>query len=392
MIDKWQNMRLGDILQHRKQFIAIDDLSNYRRARVKLHVQGIVLRDEIMGALIKTKTQQVCKAGEFLVAEIDAKVGGFGIVPETLDGAIVSSHYFLFGIDETKLETRFLEYFIRTPAFRQQVAAQGSTNYAAIRPSHVLTYELPLPSLAEQRRVVARIEDLATQIREARALRLRATEQVEALLGRSAEVSLANNFPQVRLEDVCHLITDGTHQTPQYTDEGAIFLSAQNVKPFRFMPGKHRTVSVEDFRVYTARNKPRRGDVLLTRVGAGIGEAAVVDQDIEFAIYVSLALIRPDNQRLLPEFLMYWLNSPSGRASSRRETLGRGHSQGNLNLKLLRGVRLPLPALREQRRIVMELDALRSEVDAVKRLQAETAAELDALLPSILDRAFKGEL
>jgi type I restriction enzyme S subunit len=45
-----------------------------------------------------------------------------------------------------------------------------------------------------------------------------------------------------------------------------------------------------------------------------------------------------------------------------------------------------------QRRIVAELDALQAEVDALKRLQAETAAELDALLPSILDRAFKGEL
>ena len=46
----------------------------------------------------------------------------------------------------------------------------------------------------------------------------------------------------------------------------------------------------------------------------------------------------------------------------------------------------------EQRRIVAELDALQAEVDALKRLQAETAAELDALLPAILDNAFKGEL
>jgi type I restriction enzyme, S subunit len=181
---------------------------------------------------------------------------------------------------------------------------------------------------------------------------------------------------------VCPIITDGTHLTPRYTDEGAVFLSAQNVKPFRFMPKKHRKVSVEDFRNYTARNKPQRGDVLLTRVGAGIGEAAVVDQDIEFAIYVSLALIRTDDTRLSPEFLVHWLNSPAGRASSHRETLGRGTSQGNLNLKLLRGVVLPLPPLHVQRRIVSELDALQAEVDELKRL----------LLPAILDRAFKGEL
>ena len=63
-----------------------------------------------------------------------------------------------------------------------------------------------------------------------------------------------------------------------------------------------------------------------------------------------------------------------------------------LNLNDLRKVPIPVPTLAEQRRIVAELDALQAEVDALKRLQAETAAELDALLPAILDRAFKGEL
>jgi len=77
---------------------------------------------------------------------------------------------------------------------------------------------------------------------------------------------------------------------------------------------------------------------------------------------------------------------------SRKQTLGKGHSQGNLNLKLLRGFDVPLPSLAEQHRIVTMLDTVQSRVDMLKKLQAETAAELDALLPSILDRAFKGEL
>ena len=92
---------------------------------VQLHAQGIVRRDEVPGALIKTKNQQVCRAGEFLVAEIDAKVGGFGIVPDILDGTIVSSHYFLYAIDEHRLNRQFLSYFVRTPRFRNQVNAQG---------------------------------------------------------------------------------------------------------------------------------------------------------------------------------------------------------------------------------------------------------------------------
>src|SRR5438552_11629567 len=191
MTKAWPVVKLGEVLRHRKEFITIDDLTNYKRLRVQLHVQGIVLRDEVPGALIKTKTQQVCRAGEFLVAEIDAKVGGFGIVPESLDGSIVSSHYFLFVTDETKLDRRYLGFFLRTPAFREQVAAQGSTNYAAIRPSQVLGYEMPLPPLAEQRRVVARIEELAAQIHEARTLRQQAAEEAEALTS-SAQSALSH--------------------------------------------------------------------------------------------------------------------------------------------------------------------------------------------------------
>ena len=157
----WPSVKLGEVLAHRKEFIQIDDFASYKRCRVQLHAQGVVLRDQVSGIEIKTKKQQICRAGEFLVAEIDAKVGGYGLVPSELEGAIVSSHYFLFVINEMKLDRRFLDFYIRTPMFHDQVAAQGSTNYAAIRPNHVLTYTIPLPSLSVQIETVKKMEYLA---------------------------------------------------------------------------------------------------------------------------------------------------------------------------------------------------------------------------------------
>src|SRR5690606_7675002 len=93
-------------------------------------------------------------------------MGGFGIVLDDLDGAIVSSHYFLFDIDADRLERRFLDYYSRTESFRGQVAAQGTTNYAAIRPADVLQYEIPLPLLTEQQAIVARLDALADKARQ----------------------------------------------------------------------------------------------------------------------------------------------------------------------------------------------------------------------------------
>ncbi len=67
MSGPWPSVRLREVLTHRKEFVTIDDLHIYKRPRVQLHAQGIVLPDELPDALIKTKQQQVCKAGEFLV-------------------------------------------------------------------------------------------------------------------------------------------------------------------------------------------------------------------------------------------------------------------------------------------------------------------------------------
>jgi len=182
----WSIIPLGEVLQHRKEFIEIDDLTSYKRCRVQLHAQGIVLRDNLVGAEIKTKRQQVCRVDEFLVAEIDAKVGGFGIVPRELDEAIVSSHYFLFQINQSKLNPRFLGYYTQTLAFREQVEAQGSTNYAAIRPKDVLKYRIPLPTLAEQLEIIA----IAERIEEVKRIHTNVgkelTAMIPALLSNSA--------------------------------------------------------------------------------------------------------------------------------------------------------------------------------------------------------------
>src|SRR5262249_51715634 len=159
-------------------------------------------------------------------------------------------------------------------------------------------------------------------------------------------------------------------------DEGRPFMSAQNVKPFRFMPQNHRKVSEEAYAGYTARVKPEKGDILMTRVGAMIGEAAIIDQDIEFAFYVSLCLMKPERDFLHIPYLLHWLNSPYGTASAKSKTLGRGHSQGNLNLNLIRRFPVPLPPPATQRRIVEYLESIRSKAEAAADIRAGLDEEL----------------
>ncbi|OFX72164.1 MAG: hypothetical protein A2X12_07175 [Bacteroidetes bacterium GWE2_29_8] len=148
-------VKMNEVLKLRKDFFTIDDNENYKLCRVQLHGKGVVLRDTVKGKDIKTKKQQRCKPNDFLVAEIDAKVGGYGIVPDFLEDAIVSGHYFLFEINKEKLLPDFLSILVKCDGFSKQVKATGSTNYAAIRPYHVLDYKIPLPSIENQIKIVA---------------------------------------------------------------------------------------------------------------------------------------------------------------------------------------------------------------------------------------------
>ncbi|EGE7878388.1 restriction endonuclease subunit S [Escherichia coli] len=163
---------------------------------------------------------------------------------------------------------------------------------------------------------------------------------------------LPDGWEYIYLNDICSLITDGTHQTPKYTTEGRPFISAQCVKPFKFMPENCRYVSEEDHNLYIKNRNPEQQDILLSRVGAGIGECAVIDTDLEFSIYVSTALIKPVKKYINSQYICIWLNSPIGRLFSSNYTYGKGVSQGNLNLSLIRTFVISLPPYLEQQLIV----------------------------------------
>lgn len=395
----WPRVKLGGVLHHRKEFITIDDLATYKRPRVQLHAQGIVLRDEVEGGLVKTKKQQVCRAGEFLVAEIDAKVGGFGIVPEALDGAIVSSHYFLFGTDPARLDRRFLDWYIRTHNFRDQVEAQGSTNYAAIRPSDVLGYEIPLPPLAEQRRIVAKIEALAGQTREAQRLRREVKEQAEHLYMSRLNLMMEPHGANWQREIIGNIIlsmdagwSPQCNETPAPKDcWGVLKTTAIQWCDFR----AHENKELPDTLPPRPELAVRKGDVLVTRAGPRkrVGVVATARRDEPYlTISDKIIRLRPDMSKIDPRFLELSLASPFSQEYFVQRKTGLADAQVNISQAILRKTPIAYPTITRQKEIVAELDTLQAQVGTLKRTQAETAAELDALLPAILAKAFRGQL
>lgn len=377
----WPLVPLGEVITQRKEFIRVSDLETYKRCRVQLHAQGILLRDVVSGSEIKTKEQQVCHAGEFLVAEIDAKIGGFGIVPESLDGAIVSSHYFLFVLNEETLDRRFLDFFIRTPAFRDQVSAQGSTNYAAIRPKDVLGYNIPLPPLPEQRRIVARIEELAAKIEEAQRLRKEIESGLEILLS-AAFQRIAATALRVPMSEVAPLT-----RRPVSVD---LEQSYPQVAVRSFGRGTfHKPALAGKDITWQKPYLVKAGDILISNIKAWEGAIAVarLEDDGRVGSHRYLTCV-PVPSVATARFICFHLLTPEGLHEIGEASPGSADRNRTLNSKMLLRVPIPVPPFEQQ----VWFDQLCHQVDALKRLQAETAAELDALLPSVLDKAFKGEL
>jgi type I restriction enzyme S subunit len=385
----WPIVRLGEVLNHRKEFILIDDLATYKRPRVRTHVQGIVLRDEVPGALIKTKKQQVCRMGEFLVAEIDAKVGGFGIVPEELDGAIVSSHYFLFNIDETKLDRSFLDYCIRTSTFREQVEAQGSTNYAAIRPADVLTYEIPIPTMETQLRVVARIEELAGHIREAQALRKQVAEEIDTLLIAMAHRGDLNEESKSRLgwqkTYLSQVIKLVDYSQPVITNRLypnlGIFSFGRGL--FRKPPINGALTSAKSLRMV------KRHQFIYSRLFAFEGAYGIVTENFDGTFVSSeYPTFECDHQRIYPEFLAAYFKLPIAWKEVAVGSKGLGNRRQRVQPNQILSHQLWLPPMSLQN----QLKEIYYHAGSIKPQQSEITSELDALISSILDRAFRGEL
>ena len=172
---------------------------------------------------------------------------------------------------------------------------------------------------------------------------------------------IPDTWEWVRFSTLCNTLTCGYASTPEYVskDEGKPFLSAKNIKPYHFMPEGHKYIKKELF--YSLREGccPQRNDILLTRVGAGIGEAAIIDSDLDFAIYVSLTLIKLMNYELIyNKYILHWLNSPISILNATKNTYGKGASQGNLNVKNVRKYLVPIPPVKEQYRIVSKIETL----------------------------------
>ena len=199
------------------------------------------------------------------------------------------------------------------------------------------------------------------------------------------------NWEWVRLPDVCSIpITDGTHQTPTYSnkEDGIPFLSAKDVTTQKIVWDKIKYITKSLHEELCLRIAPKRNDILLAKNGT-TGVAALVETDIVFDIYVTLAVLRP-RKIVNPRFLLYFVNGPVAKAQFDASLKGVGVP--NLHLSEINKVVLPLPPLAEQQRIVAKIEEAFAEIDAIEKNKELLKAHVKQTRQKILDLAIHGKL
>lgn len=184
-----------------------------------------------------------------------------------------------------------------------------------------------------------------------------------------------NQLPNSVLSNISIKITDGTHFTPKYTEEGVTFLSALNVLENKVvLSAGHRYISMEEHRQLYGRCDPKAGDILLRKVGVGARFAAVVPSGLpEFSVFVSLALIRPA-KNIYPRFLSTFINTKIGQSQLIR--VQKGASQPDLHLEDIQTLVVPTLGDNFQRSV----ELIVSNADTIVKLSIEKYAEAELLL------------
>jgi type I restriction enzyme, S subunit len=164
-MSEWPKVKLGEVLRRSEESLQPDATTEYREITVKLWGNGVVERGRALGASMSGR-RFVARTGQFIASRIDARNGAMGLVPVELDGALVTNDFPLFDLYTERIVPAFLGWLSKTAGFVELClkASEGTTNRVRLKEDRLLALEIPLPPLAEQRRVVARIEALAAQI------------------------------------------------------------------------------------------------------------------------------------------------------------------------------------------------------------------------------------
>ena len=351
----------------------------------------------------KEITPFMLKDGDFLMS-LTGNVGRVAIIDASFLPAALNQRVACLRIkSEDSVRKEYIFYFCLQKQFVSDCikSAKGSAQLN-MSTEWLKEYPIPLPPLAEQQRIVDRIESLFAKLDKAKEKAQAVVDSFEirkaAILHKAFTGELTAKWREehgVRMESwevrtldsVCSSIFDGDHMPPPKAESGIPFLVISNVNTGHLTFENTRFVPQEYYDTLSDTRKPQLGDVLYTLVGS-FGIPVVVNSKRPFCFQRHMALLRPID--VSPQFLWYILQTPE--MYDKASSIATGTAQLTVPIKGLRAMTIPRPNIAEQVEIVRILDGFFAREQSAKEVAEAVLAQIDLMKKSILARAFRGEL
>lgn len=338
---------------------------------------------------------QMVEPGDFAMNHMDLLTGWVDISNRL---GVTSPDYRVFSL---KPATRgYPPYFLYLfqNAYAQKLFfafGQGSSHLGRWRlPTDAFQdFALPVPPALEQQSIAVFLDRETAKIdalvEEQQRLIVLLKEKRQAVISHAVTKGLTSDAPmkdsgvewlgeipahwdRVQLGRLCRQVSDGPHFSPNYVDDGVMFLSARNIRVDGWQLEDAKFITQEDYHEFCRRVTPEAGDVLYTK-GGTTGVARVVDLDFPFQVWVHVAVLKIRGEIADPYYVSYALNSSGCYEQSQLHT--RGATNQDLGLTRMVKIWMGLPPLEEQKAIVQYLNAKLGELDALLQ-EAEAATSL----------------
>ncbi len=330
----------------------------------------------------EVKDTNIARKGDLLVSWS----ASLGVYEWNGQDACINQHIFKVVPNNEKIDKTYLKRALELSIVEMESQVHGATMKHITR-GKFLANQIPLPPLAEQRRI-ASILDQADELRQKRQ---QAIEKLDQLLQATFidmfgdPVSNPKGWNLGKLGDVIHSAKDGPHVSPNYSETGIPFLSTRHVRAGKIVWDDLKFITEEDAQIHWKKCKPTRGDILYTK-GGTTGLAAVVDTDLDFAVWVHLALLKTNHDKVRSEWLVSMLNTQYCYEQSQRYT--HGIANRDLGLKRMVNIEMYIPSLDEQDKFVNFKNKLMKN----NLLFENSNSYFEQLFKSLQNQAFNGTL
>ena len=333
---------------------------------------------------------------EDLLISLTGNVGRVGILPADMLPAALNQRVCCLRIDETIVDRKYLFYFLRQHQFmRDCVKASKGVAQLNLSTKWLADYEIPTPKIEEQKRIVARIEELFSELDNGVETLRKTKRQLAVYRQAVLKEAFDRVIPDSRMQTikvVCNDIKVGIVIKPAqyYTDEsnGIKAFRSANVREFRINDADWVYLTKEGHEC-NLRSEIHTGDVLIVRSGYP-GTACVVTNDYNNCNAIDVLIAVPNTDIVTPEYLCAFTNSPYGRKLVAEKK--RGVAQAHLNVGGYSKMEIPVLEISVQKQVVQSIEQRLSVYDSISKTIDTALQQAEAMRQSILKQAFEGRL